>query len=184
MIEVPETIIAEVTVEDQELGCDAPTVVLEPFIVTGNPVDIKWLWSNGSTDPMIVVNTPGRYSVMVDDGCAERNYTINVDWSEELRQEDFFFVPNVFSPNDDGINDELHVFPGPDFIIRYFEFRIFDRWGTLLFGTNRIEDSWDGAFHNVRMEPGVYVWYLKAKVEVCGIRDLDVLYKSDVTIAR
>ena len=183
-IEVPESTLAEVVVEDQELGCDEPMAVLEPTVMAGNIAEIKWQWSNGSTQPWIEVNSPGRYSVMVDDGCTEQKFTINVDWAAELQKENFFFVPNVFSPNNDGINEQLQVFPGPDLIIRNFEFRIFDRWGNLMFGTNNIEDSWDGIFRGSHMEPGVYVWYIKGEVDVCGMRDFNVLNKGDVTIVR
>jgi gliding motility-associated-like protein len=173
-----------VAVEDQELGCNEPVAILEPTVVAGNLSEIKWLWSNGSTQPSIEVSSPGHYSVLVDDGCTEQQYMIDVDWADELKKEDFFFVPNVFSPNNDGINETLQVFPGPDLIIRNFEFRIFDRWGALLFGTNTPEDSWDGFFRGVLMESGVYVWYLKADVDVCGRRNVSMLNKGDVTIVR
>ena len=78
----------------------------------------------------------------------------------------------------------LQVFSGPDHAILSFEFRIFDRWGTMLFRTNYLEDGWNGSFNGQQMEPGVYVWYIKAKVELCGLREIDVIKKGDVTIIR
>ncbi len=45
-------------------------------------------------------------------------------------------------------------------------------------------DSWDGIFRGQHMEPGVYVWYLTADVDVCGRRNVSMLNKGDVTIVR
>lgn len=86
--------------------------------------------------------------------------------------------------SNDEINERLHVFPYPDLLIHNFDFRIFDRWGNLMFSTLFIEDSWDGTFEGERMEPGVYVWYITGEVDVCGVRAQQVLRKGDVTIVR
>jgi gliding motility-associated-like protein len=52
-----------------------------------------------------------------------------------------FFIPNAFSPNGDGINDE---FFGKGNFIHTFEMKIFDRWGNLIFYADDITKHWDG----------------------------------------
>jgi gliding motility-associated-like protein len=65
------------------------------------------------------------------------------------------FVPNAFSPNNDGVNDELHVY-GKD--IGSFKLQIFNRWGQRVFITRSKEWGWDGKYKGKLVEPGVYVY--------------------------
>jgi gliding motility-associated-like protein len=69
------------------------------------------------------------------------------------------FVPNIFSPNGDGINDILYVHSE---CIKRMDFAVFDRWGNKVFETTNINDGWNGTYHGKPMEMGTYVWYLNA----------------------
>lgn len=75
------------------------------------------------------------------------------------------YLPNVFSPNGDQINDRLVVFGGPS--IREIEWlRIFDRWGNQVFENrhfmiNDEQAGWDGTFNGSPMNPSVFVYQLK-----------------------
>jgi gliding motility-associated-like protein len=74
-----------------------------------------------------------------------------------------WYVPNVFTPNGDGVNDvfEISALPAGE-----WNLKIFDRWGNLLFETNDAEtDFWDGSFRGQRMNPGVYVWSLSGTTQ-------------------
>jgi gliding motility-associated-like protein len=67
-------------------------------------------------------------------------------------------MPNAFSPNEDGNNDELlPVYKCPPFS---FEFKIFDRWGGLLFETRNLEEGWDGTVAGQAADTGIYVWLI------------------------
>lgn len=77
------------------------------------------------------------------------------------------FIPNAFSPNDDGIND---VFSFKSFALlpdsvanNNFEMRIYNRWGEEVFLSNNITKGWDGTFNGVLCSPGSYVYLLKAQ---------------------
>ncbi|MEY3368871.1 MAG: hypothetical protein RI973_2026, partial [Bacteroidota bacterium] len=77
------------------------------------------------------------------------------------------FVPNAFSPNNDGINDFVTVFTGPN-VSRVRSFQVFDRWGNHLFQVadlkpNDSSGGWDGKFRGELMDAGVYAWF--AEVE-------------------
>lgn len=66
-------------------------------------------------------------------------------------------VPNAFSPNGDGENDMLYV-KGQD--VKNMDFKVFNRWGELVFETNDINKGWDGVYKGVAQEMEVYVWTL------------------------
>ncbi len=100
------------------------------------------------------INKPGTYSVVQKDsyGCPMAG-TITVKDNCPVR----IYVPQAFTPNQDNQNDSLRVF-GND---RYetFHFRIFDRWGEVLFFTNNRNEAWGGNYYNGKIAPnGVYPW--------------------------
>jgi len=72
------------------------------------------------------------------------------------------FVPNIFTPNGDGINDILTLNSNSK-IQSIKSLRIFDRWGEVIselknFPPNDPMYGWDGKFNGKEMNPGVYVW--------------------------
>ena len=72
------------------------------------------------------------------------------------------YTPNVFSPNEDGINDFFFLSSSdPD--ARIETLQIFDRWGEIVFTAHDIpvnseSEGWNGKFGGERMLPGVYVF--------------------------
>jgi gliding motility-associated-like protein len=69
------------------------------------------------------------------------------------------FVPNAFSPNDDGDNDVLYVRGD---CVKKIEMEIFDRWGKKICTINTMADGWDGTFKGKPMDPAVFVYFLRA----------------------
>ncbi|HEY2721007.1 MAG TPA: gliding motility-associated C-terminal domain-containing protein [Chitinophagaceae bacterium] len=70
----------------------------------------------------------------------------------------YIAVPNAFTPNNDGLNDFLY--PLNAYKATHLEFKVFDRWGRLLFQTNDWTRKWDGTFGGSPQPAGVYVWML------------------------
>ena len=72
------------------------------------------------------------------------------------------FIPNAFSPNDDGKNDEFHIRIGAD--VTGLDIRIYDRWGQQVFNTNEMRGGWDGSY-NGKGEAiiGSYQYLIKLK---------------------
>ena len=95
------------------------------------------------------------------DGNCTRNDS--VDLSAYLRElfcgPPDIFVPNAFSPNQDGENDALRV---RGRFIEKMLFRVYDRWGQLIYESTNQQDAWDGTFNGVLLNPAVYVYYLEA----------------------
>jgi gliding motility-associated-like protein len=75
------------------------------------------------------------------------------------------YVPTVFSPNDDGINDILGPMGDPS-VVSFEYFEVFSRWGELIFSKKDFlpgdNIGWDGTFNDKPMQPGVFVYRLSA----------------------
>lgn len=74
------------------------------------------------------------------------------------------YVPNVFSPNDDGVNDYFSIYASPEIKI-IDRLAIYDRWGSLVFEKNdfapNIESlGWNGEFKNQKLNPAVFSFYV------------------------
>ncbi len=93
------------------------------------------------------------------------------------------FIPTAFTPtNQDGVNDRFIVFGGPA-ARRVVLFRIFDRWGEMLFETTNtpLNDNsfgWDGIFRGKPMQPAIYTYY----VVIEFIDNEKLTYKGDVML--
>ena len=67
-------------------------------------------------------------------------------------------VPTGFTPNGDGLND--YLFPLNTIKAGSLDFKIFNRWGQLIFHSNSGLKKWDGRINGVLQNPGVYIWML------------------------
>ena len=76
------------------------------------------------------------------------------------------YMPNSFSPNNDGLNDDFGVivekFPKSKKLIEY-NLKILSRAGKIVFSTDSIYDRWDGKFSNEELSSDVYLWILTYK---------------------
>jgi gliding motility-associated-like protein len=124
-----------------------------------------------------VITTAYSISVSAVDGCADSD-TMTVHVSTDHH----FYIPNIFSPNGDGINDVLSI-SASDGVERILSFSIFDRWGNLVFEKNNSqpnEVNWDGAFNDKTLNPGVFTF--KAVIRYSDNRT-EIRY-GDVTLLR
>jgi gliding motility-associated-like protein len=91
----------------------------------------------------------------------------------------FVFVPNSFSPNYNGKNDGFM----PSLVNvkdRNYTFRVFNRWGELVFETTDINAFWDGTFKGETCEQDVYIWTVNGEYfngDLFGFRGTVTLLK-------
>ncbi len=69
------------------------------------------------------------------------------------------FVPNAFSPNGDGLNDEFIISNLTYQKIK--QFRVFNRYGQLVFSTTDPKKGWNGTFNNKPCDPGTYYYLIQ-----------------------
>ncbi len=112
-----------------------------------------------------------QYTIVITDidGCqATSQVYIEIDESRDV------YVPNVFSPNNDGVNDDFKLgFSSGVALIE--EFHIFDRWGDKVFSIENtmVTDniiSWDATFNGEELNPDVYTFYLRFKMLSGSVR--------------
>lgn len=85
---------------------------------------------------------------------------------ENLTERDI--MPNVFTPNADGVNDRLSFINAENLqAYENIELQIFNRWGNVVFETTDINFSWDGEINGAVLPEGVYLWVLKVS-DACG----------------
>jgi len=88
------------------------------------------------------------------------------------------FVPNTFTPNNDGLNDVLYVRGAGLRELEYF--RIFDRWGNMIFETHNISEGWDGTFGGKKADLATYVYVLRGICSSGSVIDMS----GNVTLVR
>lgn len=137
----------------------------------------RYLWGDGSTDPSIIVTSAGVYTVEVYNGCDSQIFEYNIEEQECNCQ---IKLPNIFTPNLDGLNETFLIQGTPD-IARY-DLRIYDRWGQLVFQTKTIDDSWNGLVNGNTCPSGVYFWTVNLMCIIGGSSIEDRTYKGSVTV--
>lgn len=188
-VATPKTTTAYVLSAYDNKGCPKPgydTVIVKVLpqinafagrdtaVITGQSLQLQatggiaYRWTPGAglsnttiANPVALYSTPATgisYKVMVynEAGCADSAY-IKVKVFQTMPS---VFVPNAFTPDHDGKNDLLRPVAVGMAHIDYF--RIFNRWGQLVFSTTINEQGWDGTIAGKLQPSGTYVWLVKA----------------------
>ncbi len=137
-----------------------------PIILDQNTRNKQYLWSTGDTTPTISVDSAGLYWVTIQlSSCATVTLTVKII-DNSLVAHSVLKSINVFSPNNDGINDE---FGFKDVIGSDFKFEVFNRWGQPVFSTTDPNSQWDGTSKIGICPEGVYYWIAQYKREaICN----------------
>ncbi|MEL6925558.1 MAG: gliding motility-associated C-terminal domain-containing protein, partial [Bacteroidota bacterium] len=117
----------------------------------------SYRWQDGSRNASYDVQQEGQFTVTVADQFGCEGIT-----SVQLREQcpTQIFVPNAFSPNDDGYNDTF----GPlGHNIISLRMRVYNRWGALLFESSNPELHWDGQINGRPADIGLYVWVMEVE---------------------
>jgi gliding motility-associated-like protein len=113
-----------------------------------------------------------------ESGCQIED-SIEVRILATCRPDDFIFVPNIFTPNQDGSNDQFRIYSAVHQVIDRIQ--LFDRWGNLVWATEDITEGWDGMVNGSPAPTGVYVYSIEGP---CAIDQSVFRLKGDVTLIR
>ncbi|MBX2877535.1 MAG: PKD domain-containing protein [Saprospiraceae bacterium] len=177
---IPSTPSIELGEATAFFPCAASSLEISPVILSEEQVDLEYQWEDGSTLPNLLIDSPGTYAVSISNACESLVQQVIVE-PEFDGSDQAFYVPNAFSPNEDGLNEELKAFVAPDVILQSFDLHIFDRWGNQLFATDQIEQGWNGRLNGTMLDPAVFVWWVEATYERCG-QTYTVQEKGDVVL--
>ena len=148
-------------------------------------VSTNWSFAGSSIcqqcdDVSFTANNSGILSLELIDnfGCeysADISITVNVVNTK-------YYIPNIFSPNNDGINDVFSVYY-EEGIQEVLEIHIFNRWGAEVFSANNAMSGaiqWDGKLNGVSLNPGVFSYYAILR----KTNQTDLLVEGDISIVR
>ena len=139
---------------------DTLSVVNQPLQLHATGGDI-YLWSpsiglNNANiaDPIAQLNNSQQYILKVSNaiGCSATD-TINIT---VYKVDAGLYIPNAFTPNGDNLND---IFRPISLGMKYINyFKIYNRFGQLVFSTNQQNIGWDGKVNGKPQNPDVYIW--------------------------
>ncbi len=153
-----------------DLGADlevnlGESILIHPSI--SGTASIYYNWNSNNDQTLSCTNCPvleviptddATYTLTIldDNGCSQSD-AINVFVNKDYK----IFVPNIFTPNGDGINDRFFIQGQENIKIK--SFRIFDRWGSLVYAKNNVPVSdetagWDGYIKDKKAPTAVFVW--------------------------
>ena len=131
-------------------------ILLADRVNIGSP-EATWLWNTGQTSSFIDATQPGIYYATVSiAGCKSTDSVI-------VSNNCYLDIPNVFTPNGDGINDFFFPRQLLSKGLTYFNMSIYNRWGQLIFQSNSLDGrGWDGSFNGIPQPEGVFVYVIDA----------------------
>jgi len=170
-----------------------PKLELGDSIILNANVSLPWsqidsiVWASGDHLSCTHCTNPTLYGLFDEiisatvyaSGCVDQDQlSLHVDVVADV------YIPNVFSPNDDYINDYVTVYADPR-VKQVVYLEIFDRWGNQVFVATNFQPNdpllgWDGTFKNKPMNPAVFAYI--AKVEL--INGVQIPFKGDITLLR
>jgi len=132
--------------------CYGDSVQLTAIAIHGTSLQ----WSGGETTPVIRVGAGSDYAVTVANACGAASQSINVPAEDCCR----IYLPNAFSPNDDGINDQFLPF-SHSCIFSDYNLKLFSRWGELVFESADPDLGWNGKFRGKPLPESAFVYQLR-----------------------
>lgn len=135
-------------------------------------------WQNGSNKKSIEARDPGNYSVAITlDGCLAYD-------TLQLKTENcncIAMIPNAFTPNGDGVNDQFVPIIKCANLIPDFHISIYNRFGQRIYYTDKQGDGWDGTYNGRPSEVDTYYYILEYSTR---INKETSVRKGDITLVR
>lgn len=141
---------------DASLGNDTVMCYGEPIVKSFPYANHTFLWNTGETDSVKVIEETGLYGVTIWTPAHCESY----GEFEVLNCDAQLYIPNAFTPgNGDDLNNTFQV---KGVSVYKFHIIIYDRWGSQVFESNDINQSWDGTINGNEAASGIYsykIWF-------------------------
>ena len=177
IIQIPSPDSLQINLQVTNNNCIGNANASIVSVVQGGTQPYIYTWNPFSNDPSIFNLANSVYVLYVQDAhnCKD-TATATIRFDNCCLP----FIPNAFTPNNDGNNDRFRIKFVGDITIERFS--IYNRWGQEVFFTKNPTDSWDGTYNDVPQDGGTFFYYLKG---TCGNTSPTPLeLKGDVTLIR
>jgi gliding motility-associated-like protein len=143
--------------------CPGSNIVLDVTRLIKEPENVfpEYLWSDGFEGSVRNFTSAGYYNVYINTGLVVD--TINITINEIPGCPENFYVPNAFSPNNDGIND---IFRIKSENVTVVGFDIYTRWGEKIFSSTDAFEGWDGTVQGALQNTGVYIYVINYSTNI------------------
>jgi len=156
----PDTIIKTIYIErllsSPDLGNDTTICQGRSVELDAGPANGTYLWPDNSDSQQFNINSEGIYWVQVSNSCGNERDTIII--TTETCTCDLF-IPNVFTPNNDDINEDFIIRTDCNFSM--FDLKIYARWGKLMFHSTNPNNTWNGNVKSGIASSAVYIWMVE-----------------------
>lgn len=183
LINIPEYIEPQTTITGTQTINKGDTAIINLTFPGFNPVNITW----ESTEEIIcnacvtiMTNPPvtTEYTAILTD---ENGCEIILETTIIVRVDSELYIPNIFTPNDDGINDYFSIFTKTENNKTIENLVIYDRWGNLIYEVKNESVKtflgWDGKVNGRLVAQGVYAYFLK-------FEENDEIMNGTITVLR
>jgi gliding motility-associated-like protein len=143
--------------ESFDLGMDQTICDGDSIMLQGNSLyATDYSWQDGTKGNVLIVWNAGIYTLTASNNCGsvKDSVNVNVDFCGSCP----VFVPNAFTPNNDGVNDLFKIHSECEDL--EIELYIFNRWGENIYYDNSANPSWDGKINGQPAPMATYVWQL------------------------
>lgn len=172
----------QLSFQNTTLPCASDFLTLTPTVVSHPLDELDFLWQDSAEVINFNVYAPGTYQLQVSSACETLLQSVAVA-AEDDTERSYVFIPNVFSPNHDGINDVFRAFFANEASVDDFLLRVYDRWGNMIYETTDYQSGWEGPFRDKAMDSAVFAYYIKASVFACH-EPLEIFKYGDVTVVK
>ncbi|MCB0637013.1 MAG: gliding motility-associated C-terminal domain-containing protein, partial [Lewinella sp.] len=184
-LDIAFTVGIETDPTDLDTVFQGEQFILNAVVDPAGAYDYSYSWmgdgvpADQANNPTVTVTAPTdiadlyEYTVLVSipEGC-EEEASIFVEVIEPQ-----YRIPNVFSPNNDGTNDEFRLFAGGG--VQDFSMSVYNRWGQRVFETSDLNEAWDGTFNGELAPSDTYIFRMNFRVG-----GLDFEETGEVTLVR
>lgn len=157
----------------------AGDTVLLKGSVSGTSINYSWTPANfidniNTPAPKVFPpeNTTYTLHATSNVGCGSSSSSVKINVYNDI------FIPNGFSPNGDGINDQFKIFAIDGYKLN--KFLIYNRWGNVVFSAKKASDAWDGNAKNEMQPEGTYLYLL----EIENSHGKKIIKKGPLTLVR
>ena len=168
----------DIPLQDEYENCDNTSLLIDLTEVLADQI----LWNDGSTERIRELVNPDTYSIQFINQCVDSLFNFTVDFEDcgELG----VYIPNAFSPNQDGVNDEFQIFLPDEWQVDLFKVGVYNRWGELIYSSADPMFTWDGMFKGQFLTSGVYVYHIQLEITEEDGSSREVQVSGDITIMR